>query len=332
MRVHRVVLVVVVLVLLAAPVAAHVPSFPENNSSPDDAVAVPDPVKSWAFYDSLDAGEVKYYRFTLQSGERLRVGTFTPQADQFTPSIVVMSSSVTGSGSVPPGVTVPDGMDAIVVEGERPDAARYEPFGPSATYHTARVDRRVETETTFVIAIYEPDNRTGPAGVAIGYSEEFSITEFATVPFDLVSSHLWENQHPLLAIGPFLLTMLAGIGLLGRRWQDDWGLKSVRIPMSIAGVLIGGTGVNTAVQMGLALAETGPTPGAILTAMFVLVPIGAGGWVLRLARQADCRLTTERRIGIGIAGGLSLLTWAGFIVGPAMLLGLAVIPDGVLNE
>jgi hypothetical protein len=332
MRTHRVALVVVVLVLLAAPVAAHVPSFPENNNSPDDAVAVTDPVKSWSFYDSLDEGEVKYYRVTLESGERLRVGTFTPRADQFTPSLVVMSSSVNGSGSVPPGVTVPEGMEATVVEGERPDTASYEPFSPSANYHTANVDRRVETETTFVIAIYEPENRTGPAGVAIGYTEAFSVTEFVTVPFDLVSTHLWQNQHPLLVIGPFLLTMLAGIAFLRHRWRDNWAPKSLRIPLSIAGLLIVATGVNTAVQMGLALAETGPTPGALVTAMFVIIPLSAGGWVLRLALQADFRLTMQRRIGLGIAGGLALLTWAGFLVGPAVLLGAAVMPNGFLTE
>jgi len=78
MRTPRLFLVVLVFLLLASPVLAHVPAFPEDNSAPEKAVDVHDPVKSWSFYDSLGNSHVKYYRATLQPGERLYVGTFTP--------------------------------------------------------------------------------------------------------------------------------------------------------------------------------------------------------------------------------------------------------------
>jgi hypothetical protein len=332
MRIGRLFIVLLVFLLIASPVLAHVPGFPDDNTTPEQAVEISDPVKSWAFYDSLGEGNVKYYRVTLQAGERLHVGTFTPRTGRFTPSIVVMSPVFNGTDPVPEGVTVPDGMGAMVVEGDRPNTATYEPFTPSANYHTASFDHQVKTGRTYVIAVYEPANRTGPVGVTIGYKEEWSPTEYLTIPFDLVRTHLWEGQHPLLVMGPFLLTILGGIGIVRRRWHGEWGRRRLRIALTGAGLLAFGTGVNTAVQMSIALAQTGLTLAALLTTVFVIVPVLGGSWVVGLGLKPDCRLTFRRRVGLAITGTLVLLTWAGFILGPVILIGLAVAPSRVLTE
>jgi len=332
MRIGRLSIVLLVFLLVASPVLAHVPGFPDDNTTPEQAVEISDPVKSWAFYDSLGEGNVKYYRVTLHAGERLHVGTFTPHTGRFTPSIVVMSPVFNGTDSVPEGVTVPDGMGAIVVEGDRPNTATYEPFTPSANYHTASFDHQVNTGRTYVIAVYEPANRTGPVGVTIGYKEEWSPTEYLTIPFDLVRTHLWEGQHPLLVMGPFLLPILGGIGFVRRRWHGEWGRRRLRIALTGTGLLAFGTAVNTTVQMSIALAQTGLTLAALITTVFVIVPVVGGSWVVGLGLKPDCRLTSRRRVGLAITGILMLLTWAGFILGPVILIGLAVAPSRVLTE
>lgn len=322
----------VVVLLMATPVLAHVPGFPTDNTTPEQAIEVPDPVKSWAFYDSLDEGQVKYYRLTVPAGERLYVGTFTPRSEGLTPSIVVMSPGENTTDTVPGSVTVPDGMGAIVVEGARPNTASYELFNPSANYHTAEFEQAVEQQETYLIAIYEPDDRTGPVGVTIGYEEEFSPTEYLGVPFDRPRIHLWEGQHPLLVFGPYVLTVLAGIGLVRHRWRADWDRKPTRVTLAAGGLLLAATGVNTLLQMGLALAQTGPTLGALITGVFILIPLLGGSWAVWRALQRDCLLTLRRRFGLALAGGLALITWAGFIVGPLVLLGLAVAPTSLLGD
>jgi len=332
MRISRIVLTVVVVLLVASPVLAHVPAFPADNATPARAVEVPDPVKSWSFYDSLDADHVTYYRATLQPGDRLFVTTFTPASGQFTPSLVVMSPTLTATGTVPDGVTVPDGMNAVVVPGERPTTATYEPFAPSANYHTARFEHTADTERTYLIAVYEPANRSGPVGVTIGYTEAFSPTEYVTVPFDLVRVHLWEGQSTLLVFGPFLLTVVAGIGVVRRRWHEAWGPSPLRIALSGAGLLLVGTGVNTAVRMCVAGGRTGPTAGMLVTTVFIVVPIVGGGWAITRGLHPERTLTPRRRFGLALTGVLTLLTWGGFIVGPAILIGLAVIPSRVLPK
>lgn len=331
MRRRRTLLVVLAVLALATPVLAHVPAFPADNGTPERAVAVDDAAKSWSFYDSVDAGEVAYYRVTVDADERLYVGTYTPLQGAFTPSLVVMSPELADSGAVPPQVTVPEGMGAVVVPGERPGSASYEPFAPSANYHTAELSRPVDSRTTFLVAVYEPANRSGPAGVTVGYQESFSVVEYLTVPFDLVRVHAWEGQHPLVLFGPLLGTLVLGGRMVRQRWREAWGRDPVRLAASGAGLLLVATGVNTAVQTALALAKTGPTLGAVVTGVFVLVPLVAGLWLLRFVLRDDFSLDTPRRLAFAIVGLVSLGTWAGFLVGPIVLLGLAALPPSVVD-
>jgi len=322
----RFAIVVLALAFLATPALAHVPAFPGDNTSPERALAVPDAAKSWSFYDRLERGQAKYYRVTLEDGQRLRFGAFTPSGGEFTPSVVLMSESLNRTDRVPSGVSVPEGMGAAVFEGERPDVATYEPFTPSVNYHTVSVDRTVEEDGVYLLAVYAPRNASGPVGVTIGYEEEFSPTEYLTVPFDLVRIHLWEGQHPLVVAGPWLVTLVGGAALLRVRQRDGLTRPVIRYGLIGAAALVLGTGVSALVQMGLALSSIGPTAGMLVTAAFVAVPVVCGGWVLRFALRDDFVLGFRTRIGLAVAGAASLVTWAGFIVGPAVLLLAAVVP------
>ncbi|MFC7137745.1 hypothetical protein ACFQRB_17335 [Halobaculum litoreum] len=226
---RRVALVVIALAIAVPPVAAHVPSDPGNNDSPRFAVTVTDAAKSWSYYDEIEDGRAQYYRVTVDAGERLVVSAFTPRSDEFTPSLVVMAPGLEGRDA-PAGVTVPDGMGTIVVEGERPASPGYEPFAPSANYETAAFERSTDERTTYLVALYEPEVRNGAAGVAIGYRESFTPTEYATVPFSLVENRLWEGQSPALAVGPFALALVAGAGLFRRQVESrPWTVATVLV-------------------------------------------------------------------------------------------------------
>ena len=322
----RIAIVVLVLTFVATPALAHVPAFPGDNTDPDRALAVPDATKSWSFYDRLERGQVKYYRLTLRDGQRLRFGTFTPSSGEFTPSVVLMSESLNRTDRVPSGMTVPEGMGAVVFEGDRPDTATYEPFTPSANYHTISAERTVEEDGVYLLAVYASGNASGPVGVTIGYEEEFSPTEYLTVPFDLVRIHLWEGQHPLVVAGPWLVTLLGGAVLLHVRRRDDWTVPMMCYGLIGAATLVLGTGVSALVQVGIALSSIGPTAGMLVTAVFIAVPAVCGAWVLRCALRDDLVMGFRTRIGLAVAGVASLVMWAGFIIGPAVLLLAAVVP------
>lgn len=330
MKTTRALLVVLAVCLLAAPVAGHVPKFTGNNTSPEHAQQVSDAVKSWSFYDRLDHGQVRYYQFSLDAGQRLRVGTLTPHSGPFAPGIVVMSPALNASGPVPKGVTVPKGMGWFVVPGKRPKRASYEPFAPSANYQTANVDRPVKTNRTYLVAIYEASNRSGKVNVALGSSEEFTPTEYATVPFDLVQARLWAGQNPLVLLAPWLLTLVAGMAFVRRRWRENWDSTVVRGTFVGAGLLVLGSAVNTAAQTILALTVTGLTAGALVTAAFVVVPLVCGAWILGVAVREDPTFSMRTRLGLAFVAVASLLTWAGFVVAPAALVVTALLPWRIL--
>lgn len=324
MNTTRAGLAVLAVLLVATPALAHVPAFPTDNDSPERAVHVHDAAKSWSFYDRLSDGGVAYYRLDLAAGQRLQVSTFTPDRGAFAPSLVVMSPALSGREAVPPGVVVPEGMGARVVEGER-SGPSYEPFAPSADYRTASFERAVEADATYLVAVYEPGNRSGAAGVAVGYRESFTPVEYVTVPFTLVGVRGWAGQGPLVVLGPWLLVAAGVAGLARSRRPGGWERPIVGLALAGGAALVLGSAASTALQAAVALSRTGPTPAALVTAAFVLVPAVAGGWALRVALRADPSPGPRTRVGLLAAAVAALVTWAGFLVGPALLAAVALV-------
>lgn len=333
MAATRPVILCLTLLLLAAPALAHVPEFPENNTSPDRAVHVDDPLKSWSFYDGLNGEQARYYNLHYASGEEITVSAFTPTDSEFTPSIVLMSPAFEDTDDVPEQVTVPEGMGAVVVEGERPQSAEYEMFAPSASYRTAAVNRPAPANGHYLVAVYDEQKRSGQVGVVVGQRESFTTNEYLTVAFDRVRTHLWEGQHPLVVFGPMLGTLLAGFGLLRSRQPDtrNWKQTLARYSLGAGALLILGTGVSTLVQTGVALEKSGFTLAVLVTAIYIFVPLVAGGAVFRSALRAPFSLSTRTRVGLAVAGLASLATWAGFLVGPGLLLVAALVPRGLVT-
>ncbi len=313
------------LLVLTGVAAGHVPAFPEANDDPDNALEVPDAVKSWSFYDEVAPGGAKYYRLVVPAGERLRLEVFTPASGGFAPGLVVMSPSLAGTEDVPEAVTVPDGMGAEVHPGERPDAASYEPFAPSANYHTASVDRPVAERTEFVVAIYATAGDGGPAGLAVGSAESFSATEYLTVPFDLVAVHRWEGQPAALVYAPWLLAALVAGGLAWRR-REGWNAPLFRGLLLGGAALVAGSGLSTLLQLGIAGSATGLRSSMAVTAAFVAIPLVVGAWAGRRALAEPVSLAARDRAALVVGAVLAAATWAGFLVGPAALAVVAILP------
>lgn len=316
------------LLLLAGTALAHVPEFPHDNDSPETALAVTNPAKSWVFYDHVPTDGAAYYSVDLESGDRILLELFTPRTGDFTPSLVLMSPAIDRRDGVPGDVTVPEGYGARVIHGDRSEEAAYEPFTPAAFYSTVSYDRPVDEAGPYLVAVYGPERRSGPVGVVVGYEESFSVAEYLTVPIDRHRIHLWEGQSPALVLGPGLLVLLGGFGTLVPRLSGP--RVTIRTALGIAGLLFLAGATGTAVQTGIALAKSDPVPGGVLTLAFVLVPAGIGAWLLQLALDENRPSTRRTRATLVAAGVLGLVTWGGILVGPAVTILVAVLPWGWL--
>lgn len=312
--------------LLAGTAAAHAPVFGDDNTAPERAQVLEPPEKSRVVYTELGPGEVRYYELHLEAGDRLTLGTFTPGAGRFTPSLVVMGPGFDDARDVPAGVVVPDGDGAVVVAGERPADPEYEPFTPAAIYHTTDVQRTVETGGRYLVAVYEPSGRAGSVGVVVGDRESFTAVEYLRVAWDLPRIYLWGGDHPLVVFGPSLLVVLAGGWAVGRRLggRDRRGVRAV---LALSGLLVVGSALGVSVQLFQALWTTGPTVVAAATGLLVAVPLALGALAVRLAVRPGFDLSRTRRATVALLAGASAATWAGYLVAPAAMLVVALWPD-----
>jgi hypothetical protein len=310
-------------------VSAHSPVFPGTNTSLNSAYVVNDPTKSWALYTTLQPGQVQYYRFDVTQGESIYVQLYkNTEASNlgFVPSFVLMGPGLTSNGTVPANVAVPPGASSIVMQGQQPDKATYEGFGPGSFYDLGSVDVKAPATGTYYVAVYDAANG-GAYGLAIGERETYTPTEYVLIPYNVFQVHLWEGQNPLVILAPLYLTVIVGLGILVMRSNLHASLRS---PFTLLGALAGlifiGMGAYNLAQMLLAISRSSVESEAIITLIFVLVPIILGILALRVALRRREQTGMGPRVAIFVLGAVALFAWTGLYVGPALALLASIMP------
>ncbi len=315
-------LVALLAVLLAVgPALAHVPSFPRDGSSPDSAIVVVDPTRSWVFYGTLPAGpSARYYRFRMEEGERIYATLQVPRARGFVPGMVLMGPGLRGQEPVPPYVAVPEGAGTAAVPGSLPDQPEYEPFTPSKLYPLARIDTTAPATGEYVLAVYT-SGQGGNYALALGFVESYTPGEWVLVPIDVVRIHLHEGQPLLLIFVPMIVVLAIGAGLLFRRRRL---LSLFALAGAAAGLLFIGGGAMTLMQAAIAAMGTEPGGAIILTLAFALISILLGTLAVRIALRE--RIGAKERAAMALLGALSLIAWAGLVIGPLFAFAAALLP------
>ena len=183
------------IMILPASAFAHklIPTDGSNNDVVS-ALEIPDPVVSWAMYEEL-SNNVLYYKFDAKKGDKLFANIVIPKLDgleDFAPSLVFIAPTFTinlitelkvldSTESFP--FPVPDGYDAIVFDydGVLPSKEFYEPFGQITYWERQEINLVVPVDGTYYLAVYDSSGDYGKLALAIGYVEDFSVTDFMTV-------------------------------------------------------------------------------------------------------------------------------------------------------
>jgi hypothetical protein len=314
--------------IIILAVDAHVPISADNNNNFNSAFIIENPLKSYVIYGHLhDAGDGGYYRFNLNSGDQLRLSLMTPGFDAPVPDIIVMSPGNSGSTTtLPQTIEIPQGYDAEVIEGQKPVIAEYEPFTPAAIFNVASYSKNITRPGTYYVAVVSPADETHYS-IAVGYLEEFSVSEWVLVPVSVINTHIWEGQSLIAIMAPFLAIMILGLILIARREQT----KQIKKPMTfwlatIAGLCYLGGASIALVQMVRVIIVTGLSAGVMVTLILAFIPIILGIWILRITRS-PFPLSKKNRFLLGIIGFLGLLFWAGIIIGPLIAFIAALVPE-----
>jgi hypothetical protein len=322
-----------VLILTMLPmVASHVPAATGDNTHIDSALEFSPASKSWVVYEHLST-PAKYYHADLDAGQRIVVNTFVHR-DQvgsgFIPSVVIMGPGLANSTPAPPTyVEKPAEENApaayngfYYIQGVMPAEPGYEPFTPASYFYTTNINWTVNITGHYYIAVVA-NGMEGDFGMAEGFIEEFSFTDWVTIPFGLVSIHTWEGQNWFLIFWPLIAAI--GVGAVFMFYRQK---KQEKSPATVQGWLIGlggltimGSGGMTLQQMIIAAIGTPVAADLLITLIFVALPILLGAVLFKNAFFMDKTFSGKDRIKIAIYGGLAIAIWAGFWVAT----GLAII-------
>jgi hypothetical protein len=173
---------------------AHTPLKPdEENDSLETALEIPNPTKSWTLYRELhEKGEAEYYRLHLHEGEKFVISVYIPRNSEpdFVPNLIVMGPNIEEIAPAPITLEIPENSEATLIKGSKPEAPDYEPFTPASYYFTAEYRADVTVEGDYYFAITS-DQGEGRYGIAVGYVETFTLTEWIMIPIDVINIHRW---------------------------------------------------------------------------------------------------------------------------------------------
>jgi hypothetical protein len=326
-------ILILLMILFITNVVSHVPIIGGENNSLGTAIEVIEPTKSWAIYDEIhEPGESKYYKFTMEQGQRLKISLFVTKKG-FTPGVVVMGKGLTFQGLLPSGVEVPTGYNYLVFDGEKTNTREYEPFTPSSYYFSADVDINITADDVYYIAVFDESNH-GKVGIAIGFVETFSVTEWLLIPINAINIHIWEGQNIAVIIAPLYFTIIIGIGILV--WIMKKGYKLQLNNNAILGIfaafLFIGSGLMILMQMIIALAGSSASNSVVITLIFGLLPILFGILLMRNSIKIVNELNKKNRAVLLILGVFGLIFWSGVIIGPVLAIITSFLPDMTIRN
>jgi len=315
---------------LLTPVFAHVPTFEEGGKSPETATLIENPAKSRVIYGQLSGGDLKYYSFEVEDGERIVLGLIVPAGEEsrtFTPALILMGPGLADKGEVPETLELPEGYGAKVFSGEMPESATYEGFTPAAFYSLARADLRAPESGTYYLTVSSIEGG-GNYGVILGYQEKFSLLEWLSIPLTQIKTYRWEGQSLPFIFFPLGVTLAAGILVISLRKEAASGFNPARWSGLFAGLFFLGTGLSSIFQMLFSLSRSSYSPEVIITVFLALAGIGLGltALILSLKDEGYGIKSTRKQFyffGLGLAG---LLLWAGWFIGPVLAFEAAVLP------
>lgn len=301
---------------------AHIPLTGEGYSL-SDALEISDPLKSWVIYTEYRDARPLYYKFNLAAGERLKAGLLTVEKT-FVPDLTIMGLGlpVDFDEEFRDEFEIPSGYGLLHIHGETREHKEYEPFTPSSYYQVLGVDFTVNETGTYYLVV-DSATGSGKVGIVIGYIESFTVYEWLKVPFDVAYVHHWEGQDYLLILFPMILIVFGGLLLNCYTRKEKF---TVRQTLSFVGALTYlGSAAIIFTQMVIGLYGAAADALVLVTPIFILLPALLGYSILRKVGKEE--LSKGQKVRVLIYGLIGVAFWAGYIVGPVLVIISALIPS-----
>ncbi len=334
------VMIILVLSAMTLPMVsgeaiAHSPSFPGENTSIAKATHIDDPSKSWAIYAHLEEAAINYYSIDLRARDRLYLNLIAPTHEKgtgFLPDLVIVGPFADKNGSLPITVELPGNSGWKVIDGVVPDTPTYEPFSPGSFLNLAVFDEHVPADGRYYVVVFQDPSIAvihGDYGLAVGYIESFTITDFITIPFSLLNVYQWEGQSLVQLFIPMVAVFMVGLlGLFLWKKEAFAQMGMIHVFALISGLLFVSTAANTIIQTFISISEAGLVAEVLATLIFIVAPLLLGWIAIRMALSGKMPWTVRRRVWLFAIGLVGLIVWGGLIVGPIIAVVGSVMPMG----
>jgi hypothetical protein len=314
--------------LLAQSSSAHIP-IGGGGDSLDTAVWVNEPQNSWVSYTELDEpAEPQYFRFNTTAGTRIDLRLGMPievSSTAFRPVLVLMGPGLLNQSTPPVYLEIPEDAGVMVFVNE-PEFTEFEGFTPSALYFVADIELQVPETGTYYVAVYEPTN-VGRYTLVFGHIEVYTVLDWILIPFNTIMVHQWEGQNELLIFGPYVVAVVIGLILIFGRKSEKLDSTAPLAEVGLfASILIGATSASIAFQTFIALLGAPVNFLIVFTSLVILASLFGGYSGVRIllgAGMEEVRLNWWKLIIVGFIG---LFLWAGYIIGPVLLIVVAIAP------
>jgi len=189
-----------------------------------------------------------------------------------------------------------DGREVISAAGLSAKIKDYEPFTPTSYYPVTGYSVVINETGSYQLQVI---STPGNIGIAIGYKEEFSIVEWLSIPIEAIRIHIWEGQNMIMILIPAIVTIIIG-----------WLLMKNLDAKKISSLLYIASSMVMLNQMILGLQGAVLNESMLVTITFISVPLLLAYGIIK----------TNSQITHIIYGVLGLTSWAGFIIGPMLLI------------
>lgn len=328
---RRVVLVLAVLLsfsFLIMVVDAHIPKVPDDGTTIGTATEIIDPWKSWFYHSQLDAGEIQYYSFEANQGERIRfmLKVPIPEGDRgVAPGLVLMGASVADQGTHPSGLEVPVGAGVIVIP---PDTleAEYEGFTPLSQYTSVDLNMSAPSTGTFYVAVFA-GSTGGRYALVTGYVEAYDLLQWITVPSMAITIMMWSGESLLFILLIMFLPLIIGLVLLAIRQKSIFSKeRALTLIGAMGGLLILGSSFSFFIQMILSLLQAPYNWTVIVSLVFITIPSVLSLAVLRTVNSEAWENKRGKKITLVLIGIVAPFVWAGLYLGPILVFVSGIMP------
>lgn len=215
LKLHFTAILIISFLFFVSPTFAHKPIFIDSNiSSYESAFEIKNPQISYAVYDDLAPGKVvKFFKLRLKTDEMIRLELLVPKpfGDSFKPSIGIMTEKVARTFPKVQRALLDTEEISIVQYTKNESVSFYEPFTQTEYFQHQAFNITTLNESTYFIAIFDPQATGGKYVLAVGNQESFGALDLVSFPYTYLRVKMWYGDYVILTgiiIGSVVLAML----------------------------------------------------------------------------------------------------------------------------